>query len=338
MSSQPENFPLHPQAGQADDQAHEAPPVGSANPAAWPHSPAPGAINGLQAPTQAAEPALFAAWEQPEILPAIRIPHFGHLLLLLALTFVGGVCTFIATRTALHYRLFGVSTVAGAMKDIHYVLGSQGVLYVCTFAVCLLIFPLLWHKSFMAGVQWNGATALRLRKRLGLAAAFCFVFAMVNGLFMKEPTNAPIDQIVRERGAAWLLFGFGITLAPFFEEIVFRGFLLPACCTAWDWAVERSTGRPPRPLGANGHPQWSPFAMITGSIATSIPFALMHAEQIAGAAGPLLLLVCVSLVLCAVRLATRSLAASVLVHACYNFLLFSLMLLGTEGFRHMERM
>jgi len=78
--------------------------------------------------------------------------------------------------------------------------------------------------------------------------------------------------------------------------------------------------------------------MIAGSIFTSVPFALIHAEQIAGAVGPLLLLVCVSLVLCAVRLSTRSVAASVVVHACYNFLLFSLMLLGTGGFQHMDRM
>jgi membrane protease YdiL (CAAX protease family) len=38
-----------------------------------------------------------------------------------------------------------------------------------------------------------------------------------------------------------------------------------------------------------------------------------------------------------VRLATRSLAASVLVHASYNLLLFSLMLLGTSGFRHLDK-
>jgi hypothetical protein len=39
-----------------------------------------------------------------------------------------------------------------------------------------------------------------------------------------------------------------------------------------------------------------------------------------------------------VRLVTRSLAASVVVHACYNFLLFSLMMVGTAGFRHLEKM
>jgi hypothetical protein len=113
---------------------------------------------------------------------------------------------------------------------------------------------------------------------------------------------------------------------------------LPALATAWDWAIERSTGRPARPLDKDGQPQWSLFAMAGASVATSVPFALMHAEQTAHALGPFLLLICVSLILCWTRLATRSLAASVLVHSCYNFLLFSLMLLGTGGFRHMERM
>jgi hypothetical protein len=64
----------------------------------------------------------------------------------------------------------------------------------------------------------------------------------------------------------------------------------------------------------------------------------MHAEQTGYSLGPFLLLICVSLVLCWIRLSTRSLASSVLVHACYNLLLFSLMMLGTGGFRHLDKM
>ena len=78
--------------------------------------------------------------------------------------------------------------------------------------------------------------------------------------------------------------------------------------------------------------------MVFASIATSVPFALMHAEQTAWSLGPFLLLVAVSLVLCWARLGMRSLAASVLIHAFYNFLLFSLMLLGTSGFQHLDKM
>jgi hypothetical protein len=78
--------------------------------------------------------------------------------------------------------------------------------------------------------------------------------------------------------------------------------------------------------------------MIVASILTSIPFAWMHAEQTGYSLGPFVLLYCVSLVLCWARLTTRSLAASVMVHACYNFLLFSIMLYGTGGFQHLDKM
>ncbi len=78
--------------------------------------------------------------------------------------------------------------------------------------------------------------------------------------------------------------------------------------------------------------------MGIASVVTSLPFALVHANQTGYDLGPFLLLVFVSLVLCWTRLSTRSLAASVVVHACYNFLLFALMLLGTSGFKHLGNM
>jgi len=164
------------------------------------------------------------------------------------------------------------------------------------------------------------------------------VLAWLNGVLIPSPTNTPIEKVFKSPGAAWLLFGFGVTFAPFFEEMFFRGFLLPALCTAYDWVTEKITKVPPRAPVEQGHPQWSLAAMIVGSIATSLPFAAMHAEQTGYSIGPFLLLVGVSLVLCGVRLLTRSLAASTLVHACYNFLIFSIMLVGTGGFRHLDKM
>ena len=268
----------------------------------------------------------------------MRIPHFGHFLLLIPLTGIGTLFTVVFVLVALHLRLFGVSSPQQATTEIHYLLGSEAILYIFTFVACLLIFPLIWHESLFAGLQWNGLTALRLRWRLVGAAGLCFLLAMVSGEFMPGPTNAPIEKIFASPGAAWILFGFGITFAPFFEEMLFRGFLLPALATAYDWCAEKTRSAPRRPLGEDGHPQWSLSGMVVASIVTSVPFAAMHAQQTGYSIGPFLLLVCVSLVLCAVRLSTRSLAASVTVHACYNFLLFSIMMIGTDGFRHLDKM
>jgi membrane protease YdiL (CAAX protease family) len=134
------------------------------------------------------------------------------------------------------------------------------------------------------------------------------------------------------------MFAFGVTIAPFFEEMFFRGFLLPALCTACDWISEKMKHSLPRPLDASGHPQWSLPAMIIGSVLTSLPFAGLHVDQQGHSLGPFLLLIVVSLILCAVRLRIRSLAASTLVHASYNFFIFSLTLVVTGGFRHFDKM
>jgi hypothetical protein len=326
--SAPEGHPLEvsPEnpSSAAADPAHES----------W----APAALQASPHEQAATEPLLFQSFSQPELSLPTRIPNFGHLAILGLLVSLALVGTALLTWSALHFHLFGVSTLQKANTDIHYTLGSMVVLYFLAFLGCLIVFPLVWHRGFFAGLQWNAATAVRLRWWLFAAAALCFGLAMIDEVVLPGPQNAPIDKLFQTRLAAWLLLGYGVTIAPFFEEMFFRGFLLPALCTAWDWTIERSTGKPRPTLDANSHPQWSIFAMIIGSILTSIPFAFMHAEQIAHAIGPLLLLFCVSLVLCCARLATRSLAASVLVHASYNFLLFSLMLLGTSGFQHLEKM
>lgn len=353
---------------------------------------------------------LFQQFFQSPPQPEERIPHFGHVAMLAGLTLCALFGASILARIGLHFHLFGATTSEQAATDIHYTLGSEAIVYLLALIGCLALFPLFWRKGFLDGIHWRGATAIRLRFSLIAAAGVCFVLAMFNGMVMPGPSNAPIDRLFRTPGAAWLLFGFGITLAPFFEELAFRGFLLPAFCTAFDWVAEQVTalssqplpgpGELPRhtplarvvatfvitlpflafipyrtaditprfllvalwilgfslwwmaagmrpsprafalvpPLDPDGHPLWSFPAMAICAILTSVPFALMHGEQTSYALGPFLLLICVSVVLASVRLFTRSLACSVLVHACYNFLLFSFMFLGTSGFRHLDRM
>ena len=281
---------------------------------------------------------LFQSFSDPEFHPPSRIPHLGHLAILVVFAIFGLVCASLLIRSALHFHLFGVTSLQDAVNDIHYTLGSEVILYLLMFGTSLLFFPLIWRKSLFAGMQWNGIVALQLHRKLFFIAAVCCGFALTNGLLFPGPTDAPIDKLFRTPGAAWFLFAFGVTFAPFFEEMVFRGFLLPALCTAFDWIREKMTHAPMLPLDETGQPRWSFGAAITGSILTSLPFAAIHAAQTGYSWGPFVLLVGVSLVLCWARLGTRSLAASVFVHATYNFLLFSLMMLGTGGFRHLDRM
>jgi hypothetical protein len=284
------------------------------------------------------EPPLFQSWTQPEVRRPTRIPHFGHLCLLLLLACIGFACAVACLFLAMQLHLFGLGPTAASVTDVRLILATEGVLYLATFGISLFVFPLIWNEGFFAGIQWRGAVALHRFWPLAAAAGGCIALALLDEILLPGPPNAPIEQMMRAPGAAWLMFGFGVTIAPFFEEMFFRGFLLPALCTAWDWAIERSTGKPAPPLDANGHPQWSLFAMIVASVLSSLPFALLHVEQQGHSLGPFLLLIAISLVLCTVRLKTRSLASSTLVHACYNFFIFSLAMVGTGGFRHFDKM
>jgi hypothetical protein len=286
------------------------------------------------ASNSASEPSIITY----EYEPPARIPHLGHLALFVAFLLFGFLCATVLMLGAYFLHLGGVTTQEQIKTNVVYLLGFEAILYIFTIALSIPLFPLLWRKSFFAGVQWRGRTALHWSWLLALIALGCFGLAMLDEVLLPGPEHAPIEELFRSPGAAWTMFIFGVTLAPFFEEMLFRGFLLPTLATAWDWSAERLTHQQPRPLDENGHPQWSLAAMIAAAIPTSLLFALIHADQQGHSLGPFLLLVTVSLILCAVRLKLRSLAASTLVHSCYNFLIFSMMLIGTDGFRHLDKM
>ncbi len=280
----------------------------------------------------------FETYARQPLFPPVRFPNIADVALVMVLLVLGWLGSLALISAALHYHLWGVASLKQALNDIRYTLGSQAVWYVLSFGGCFLLFPAVWRTPFFKGVEWRAEAAIHKRWRLLSAAFVCFALAIVDSVLLPGPADTPIDQIFRMPGAAWALFGFGITLAPFFEEMGFRGFLLPALCTAYDWASEHIAHRPAPWPDAEGKTRWSVPAMAVGSVLTSLPFALMHAEQTGYSVGPFLLLVCVSLVLCWVRLSLRSLAASTIVHASYNLLLFSLMLAGTGGFKHFDKM
>jgi uncharacterized protein len=286
-----------------------------------------------------AEPLLFQSFTQAPARPPTRIPNLGHLAMLIPIGGVAFAGTIALLLAPMHFHWFGWSMdPQAAATNVQLILATEIILYLITFAISLVVFPQFWNKSFFAGLQWRGAVALERFWPLAATALACAGLAVLDEVLMPGPSNAPIEKMMSSPGAAWLMFAFGTTVAPFFEEMFFRGFLLPALCTAWDWTVEQITHNPAPPLDANGHPQWSLAAMAVASVLTSVPFALLHVDQQGHALGPFLLLILVSLVLCTVRLKTKSLAASTLVHACYNFIIFSLALIGTGGFRHFDKM
>jgi membrane protease YdiL (CAAX protease family) len=244
------------------------------------------------------------------------------------------------------------------------------------------------------------------------------------------PKSLPMDQFFKDRQGAYLMMIFGVLIAPFAEEMLFRGFLYPvldrwlqtlfmtpyqirrACvwllimvgwgfiehrlpptwsvllavlaflCTATlFWARSLKTGGQARlvllpgaalvvwgltsrslgnqvfqsatialvtfavlfaligmvapRVGSSAAGRWGRFLAV---LITSGGFAMVHSEQLGQAWGPLLVLFVVGLVLTLTRVVTRSITPGLLVHVGYNLTLFTLLYVGTDHFRHLERM
>jgi membrane protease YdiL (CAAX protease family) len=71
---------------------------------------------------------------------------------------------------------------------------------------------------------------------------------------------------------------------------------------------------------------------------TAGSFAAIHAGQLAYTVQLIAVLFLVGLVITVARAITGSLAASFLVHVGYNTALFLLLYVGTDRFRHLERL
>jgi membrane protease YdiL (CAAX protease family) len=222
--------------------------------------------------------------------------------------------------------------LARMVADEKLQLMLTALVYVLTLLAAGVLFPALWTRSFWVGIGWN---ARRASPWLGLFGLVMGFVAEAISYRLPTPREMPIEDVFKTPGIIWLLVVFGTVLAPLFEEVVFRGLLLPAIANAVDWV------RLPREAAALE--QWrqsegfSRGAMVVASLLTSVLFAGIHAPQLGFNWAPVALLVCVSVVLCVVRLRIGSVAASTLVHGCYNLAAFVLIFVATGGFRHMEQ-
>lgn len=283
------------------------------------------------------EPIITTPPRPPRLIP--HIGHFAVFLLLLIPSFVIGYAVVILGVFAGHpHGGFGVLLGRLARmtkeKNLLFAMSMQAAWYGAQWFLTALVFGVWWKTvagiGFARGIHWNAATAKRwvlILAGIGVATGF---LVSVAGNFVPMPKAPPILQDLTEsRAGAWFLMAFGVTLAPLTEELAFRGFLLPGLINIFRW-LQRN--------GAIGESAVRYAGIPLCIVLTSIPFALMHAAQVSDSWGPVLLIGCVSIVLCIVRLRADSVACSIIVHAFYNLTLFSGLLIQTDGFRHLDKL
>ncbi len=293
----------------------------------------PVSLTPVQPPVENSEPEYLP---QEEFQPsADDLPHLSHavlfFLLALPMLFIGEALSLFLAK---QLHLFGNKSYQAIFSlmgtDARLAISAQAITYLLTLLAAGAVFSVLWHQPFLEGIHWN-ADAVRdrflwlLALGLGLGVGITLL-----GNYLPMPKDPPIMQdIMGSQLGAWMMFIFGISCAPLLEELAFRGFLLPGLIHALRWLMRREI------LSAEAL-SWATIPISI--VLTTIPFALLHATQVSHAWAPILLIGVVSVALCIVRLRLRSVAASTVVHAAYNLMLFTGLLLQTGGFQHLERL
>lgn len=180
--------------------------------------------------------------------------------------------------------------------------------------LAIVIFMVAWigRRSllgFWNAIHWNWRSTRVPGMLLGGVALALFVdFA---SRYLPMPKSLPVEKFFTDAPTAYLMSALGVILAPLLEELFFRGLFYPL--------VRRTIGI-------------TPAVLLTATL-----FAFIHGAQLGYAWAPLLSIFVVGVVLTLVRQLTESVSASYLVHCGYNLALFGMLWIGSDHFRHLEK-
>jgi membrane protease YdiL (CAAX protease family) len=172
-----------------------------------------------------------------------------------------------------------------------------------------------YRRRFWEAVRWKlGAKrdqhrVSRTRNWLAAGAVLALIAQLY---FLVSPTgkDLPIERLFSSPGSGYVLALFGILVAPFVEEIVFRGFIYPVFERMWGLAA--------------------------AVLLTALLFAVIHASQLWGGWEEIAAIFLVGVAFSYCRGKTGALAPSYLMHLGYNMALFVSLFLSTDGFRTLK--
>jgi hypothetical protein len=195
-------------------------------------------------------------------------------------------------------------------KNAFFVVPTQLVIYMAILGFMALLVRVRHSTPLLPAIRWNTPARRRGWNAVMIGAALA-LFSDIGQIVLDRwiPKSLPITEYFRDRPSALLLGGFGILVAPFMEEVVFRGFIYPA--------LARWTGT------------------LVSVLVTAGAFTALHGQQLGYSWAPLLLIFIVGAVLTVTRVVTRSVATCVIVHMTYNFALLAQTYIATHGFRQM---
>ncbi len=268
---------------------------------------------------------------------AIHQPNIGYSVLALVIGLVAMLlCT--AAVLAVAYKLHIVPSLTHldpATMPKTSILGEALGYGICL-AIIVPLFRRMWNRPFAQVLQMNLHAARTNAGKLVLLGILLSIIAQAAESLLTLPKDVPLDAFFRTPSDIWTVAIFGTLVAPPVEELLFRGFFLPAFAIAFDWL------RLPRTFEArlawHSTNDLSRAGLVFSGILTSVLFGVMHAAQLKFAWNAVALLSCVGGIFALVRLRFNSVWASSFVHMVYNGFIFVLLFIGTDGFRHLDKL
>lgn len=154
-----------------------------------------------------------------------------------------------------------------------------------------LYFRLRYHRPLFSSLGWVASRPLRVHPfTWGIITA---LGAVAFGVALRTPdVKTPLDQLMADPVSIALMSLFAVTLAPIFEELLFRGLLFPLIA---------------RSLGA-----------VAGAFLAALPFALLHGPEYAWTWQRVGVVFLAGAAFGWMRYRSGSTAAAALMHAGYN--------------------
>ncbi len=199
-------------------------------------------------------------------------------------------------------------SIAKLQTNVIFLLVLQLVFYIFLLAYIYFFIALYYRDSFWGGLKWKKLSAHNVLRFL-LGGAALSLLVMIVPPFLPEKKSFPLEKMFNSPASAYAIAVFAVLIAPFMEELLFRGLLFAF--------FEKHGGLT--------------FAIVS----TAILFAGLHIPEYWGAWDHVVLILIVGLTFSIVRGVTGSLTPSFVLHLAYNGTLMLLLFLQTQHFQRM---
>jgi len=205
--------------------------------------------------------------------------------------------------------LHGQFTREKLATDPFFLLSLQTIFYGLMFAFVYVLVTVGHTQRFWVMLRWRYLTAGKILACLAGGACLTLAIALLPPI-LPDTNQFPLENMFNSRAAAYAIGAFAIVVAPFMEELVFRGVLFGI--------FESQVGLR--------------FAILV----TAVLFGGLHVPEYWGAWNHMLLIFFVGLVFSLARGRSGSLAPSVFLHMGYNGSMMIALFVSTQHFRNLH--